>query len=170
MRILDAQLNQYRANGKTAKENSAKAQELKEKISKFNELNSKLNYEITLRRSMESTLKLYVEELKSRNKELEHFQYLASNEFQEPLRTVISFAKVLSHRYQEKLDNVARELLNFVVKGARCMQQIVLNLSDYTMLHPGNQKKEFVSMQEALRHVKNRLVKKDTAHRCICCT
>lgn len=130
------------------------------KIAEYHKLTDKLNYEINLRRGMESTLKMHLEELQKRNKELEHFRYLASNDFQEPLRHITSFAKILSDKYKSKLDEEAFEMLDFMVDGGEQMQQIVYNLSDYTQIGLSTLKFEQVHVEDKVILAKKRLAKK----------
>ncbi|RYD70724.1 MAG: hypothetical protein EOP53_24910, partial [Sphingobacteriales bacterium] len=137
-----------------------KIEQLLEQIQEYNILNEKLTYEINLRRGMESTLKMHLAELQKRNKELEHFRYLASNDFQEPLRHITSFAKILSAKYKSKLDENATEMLDFMIAGGENMQQIILNLSDYTSIEKTSVHEEAMHMEDVVIIAKRNLQKK----------
>ncbi|MGZ5282139.1 MAG: ATP-binding protein [Bacteroidia bacterium] len=133
---------------------------LRSKIAEYNALNDKLNYEINLRRGMESTLKMHLEELRKRNKELEHFRYLATNDFQDPLRHITSFAKILASKYQSQLDSEAFEMLEFMVEGGKQMQEIVTHLSDYTKLDTDHHVQEALHIEDKVMIAKKRLAAK----------
>jgi PAS domain S-box-containing protein len=90
------------------------------------------------------------EELKRSNEELQQFAYVASHDLQEPLRTISSFTQLLEHRYKEKLDPDADEFIGYVVEAAQRMQQMILDLLEYSrIMTKGSEFKE-IDANEAL--------------------
>jgi light-regulated signal transduction histidine kinase (bacteriophytochrome) len=59
---------------------------------------------------------------------------VASHDLQGPLRTIASYLQLLESRYKDKLDTEALEFIDFSVKGAKRMQQLILDLLNYSKI------------------------------------
>ena len=92
------------------------------------------------------------ENLISTNKELEQFIYVASHDLQEPIRTINSYLQLLEKRYKEKLDNNAKEFINYAVEGGKRMKTVILSLLDYSRLTRANPF-EIINVNEVLKEI-----------------
>ncbi len=90
--------------------------------------------DITEQKQAKDLLEQQKNELESKNQELEQFTYIASHDLQEPLRTMINFAKLLSDRYASELDDSANKFLGFMVGASERMQMLITSLLDYSRI------------------------------------
>jgi PAS domain S-box-containing protein len=82
--------------------------------------------------SRDITERKLAEELMIRHaEELERFAFIAAHDLQEPLRTVSTFAQILSRRYREKFDAEADQYLDFITGAASRMRELIQALLEY---------------------------------------
>lgn len=106
--------------------------EMTENLKEVTTSRDELEEEIIRRKKIEKKLKRTLKELARSNRELEQFAYVASHDLQEPLRMISSFTQLLEERYGNKLDEDAREFVEYIVDGANRMQQLIQDLLVYS--------------------------------------
>lgn len=90
--------------------------------------------DITERKQQQEDIKKYVNQLKSKNRELEQFSYITSHDLQEPLRTVLSFIDLIQDDYKGKLDENLNVYLNFISDASSRMSNLIKSLLDYSRI------------------------------------
>jgi signal transduction histidine kinase len=99
-------------------------------------LNANLEVRVTERTAelafSNSELHARTADLARSNNELQQFAYVASHDLQEPLRMVASFTQLLAKRYNDKLDDDAREFIHYAVDGATRLQTLIGDLLTYS--------------------------------------
>ncbi len=87
------------------------------------------------------------------NSELQQFAYVASHDLQEPLRMVASFTQLLAKRYKDKLDDDARDFINYAVDGATRMQTLISDLLNYSRVGTQGKPLELTDSDALLKRV-----------------
>jgi signal transduction histidine kinase len=90
------------------------------------------------------------EKLKSANKELEQFAYLASHDLKAPLRTIGNYSSLINRRYGQQLDEDGVTFLNFITEAAKHMNALLEDIFVYSKLGKVELEVEAVNLQERL--------------------
>ncbi|SHN09908.1 His Kinase A (phospho-acceptor) domain-containing protein [Cyclobacterium lianum] len=112
-------------------------------------------------KSLEKALTRQKEKLKEsladtevKNKELEHFTYVASHDLQEPLRMVTGFLQLLEQKYTHLLDQKGKTYIKFAVDGAHRMRRLILDLLAYSRIEKTGNEHETVDFNQLLAEIK----------------
>lgn len=104
-----------------------------------------------------TAMKKAEEEILHSNIELERFAYVASHDLQEPLRMVTNFTELLQKRYGEKLDDTAKEYIDFAANGARRMQDLVNDLLEYARIGQEAESFKATDLNQTMKTIKENL-------------
>jgi PAS domain S-box-containing protein len=86
--------------------------------------------DITERRKLEQALRERSEQLVKANQELERFAYVVSHDLKEPLRGVTAMTELFLRRKRGSLDPESAEQLDFIIKNAQRMRQLISDVLD----------------------------------------
>ena len=113
--------------------------------------------ELEERKRTEGQLRQYTRKLKQANRELEEFSYVASHDLQEPLRTVISYSKLLEVDVGEGLSEEAREDLRFIREATERMRNLINDLLELSRVGRADACTESVDLGECMKQVMDNL-------------
>ncbi|MEQ9285957.1 MAG: ATP-binding protein [Cyclobacteriaceae bacterium] len=112
-----------------------------------------IRQDITKRKEVEGLLSSqYIPTLERKNKELEHFVFIASHDLQEPLHTLRGIVDLLEKEYKGQLDETADEYLGYISGATRRMSDLIKGLLDYSRIG-GKKLLEEVDCNEILRAI-----------------
>ncbi|MEB3357051.1 MAG: response regulator [Synechococcales bacterium] len=116
------------------------------------EVLARVENQLRLRR-LQQYLMLQNEELARSNRELEQFASVVSHDLQQPLQSIIGFAKLVRLRYQGNLDDKLRSYITSIEEAGERMQKLTRDLLLYAKA--GNQVtlNETVDCQRVLKQV-----------------
>lgn len=72
--------------------------------------------------------------IKAKNKELSDFNYIASHDLKEPLRTVSNYTLILNEDFSEQLSEEAKKHLKTIEKATERMSALINSLLDFSRL------------------------------------
>jgi two-component system NtrC family sensor kinase len=112
----------------------------------------------TAREIAESRASL-VEQLESKNEELESFSYSVAHDLRAPLRSIDGFGLILLEDYADKLDDEGKQYLNYVRESAQHMARLIDDLLALSRVARGEFRRAPTDLSAIVRSVAARLAK-----------
>jgi PAS domain S-box-containing protein len=120
-----------------------------------------ISRDITARKRLEEEREALLQEirkinrkLEEANNELQDFVYIASHDLREPLRKIASFGTLLQDSLKGKLSDDQQENLEFMIGGARRMQDMIDALLTYSRLTTKAKPPEWVDLNKVIEDLK----------------
>jgi signal transduction histidine kinase len=96
--------------------------------------------------------------LEEKNRQLEDFNFVTSNDLQEPLRMVTSFTQLLARKYHGILDDEAAQFIEYALEGAQRIKTIIRDIITYIRVDKNHVSHAKISPIESIELVKNELM------------
>ena len=103
----------------------------------------------------------FVDELKSKNIELEAFSYSVSHDLRAPLRSIDGFSKLLLDDYADKLDARGQDFLHLVRESAQRMGELIDDLLLLSRVGRADLSRDQIDLSDIARSVSEELNKRD---------
>lgn len=103
-----------------------------------------------------SEIELLSNKLAEVTKEMNQFTYIVSHDLQAPLRMVTGFLELLEKKYGDKLDESAKQYIDFAVRGAAKMKKLIFDLLEYSRLSTVVKEYTEVDLNEVINEVKEK--------------
>jgi PAS domain S-box-containing protein len=114
-------------------------------------------HDITERKQTEEILARFTRDLQRSNEELQQFAYVASHDLQEPLRMISSYLQLIENRYADKLDDEGHEFIDYAVKGAARMKDLINDLLAFSRVETQLKNFALMDVQKAVDEACNLL-------------
>ena len=116
------------------KTNEELEKRVRKRTAELKQVNDSLKIEIAVRRESERQLSKTAANLKTSNRALQDFAYVASHDLQEPLRKIQAFGDRLQVKYAPELGEQGRDYLRRMQNAAERMQSLIRDLLAYSRI------------------------------------
>lgn len=93
------------------------------------------------------------QKLVHKNEELEQFACIVSHDLQQPLQRIISFAQIISKKYQDRLDKKANTYINYITVSSIMMGNLTKDLLAYSRIGKSNLPKQSIDCNDLVKSI-----------------
>jgi PAS domain S-box-containing protein len=115
---------------------------------------TKVTRDLTERKVAEDQLKLYNEQLKDKNKELEQFAYIASHDLKEPLRKIVAFGDIVLNNFKTGGERT-EEYIKKMQAASHRMMTLINDLLAFSKISNENVLFEQTDLNKVIEQVKD---------------
>jgi PAS domain S-box-containing protein len=119
-----------------------------------------ISRDITVRKSLENTLKRTNVDLEAVNRELEAFSFTIANDLRAPLRSIEGFSRAILEDYADRLDATATDYFSRIREATRRMDQYIEAMWTMSRLTRGELAENTVDLHEVALEITGRLQRK----------
>jgi PAS domain S-box-containing protein len=112
---------------------------------------------ISEKRQAEERLQEYSQNLEESNKDLEQFAYIISHDLKEPLRMMTSYTQLLKRRYSDSFDETGDEFMDYIVNGAKRMNDLINDLLAYSRVGRDKRARKFINLVDLIQVIQSNL-------------
>jgi signal transduction histidine kinase len=116
-------------------------------------------YELRKRIKAQKLLEKTILDLKRSNEEVEQITFTASHDLQEPLRKIRTLGTLFTRKYESKLADTEKDILDRIDKATEKMQLLINDLVDFTTLLNTSEQPEMVNLTILFTEVFEKLPK-----------
>jgi PAS domain S-box-containing protein len=109
--------------------------------------------DITKRKLYENKINYYIKELERNNQELEEFNYVASHDLREPLRTITSYCDLLEEDIGDNINDMVKEDLKFITDATTRMNILIQDLLQLSRAGRVEFESEKIDLNEIIKTV-----------------
>jgi two-component system sensor kinase FixL len=104
-----------------------------------------------------TALKRAEAEIAAKSRDLEMLLYVTSHDLREPLRAIENFSRLIQERYAERMDEKGQDFLQRIIRGAKRLDQLLLDILTVSRAQRLELPLEEVSTEDIVRDVLARL-------------
>lgn len=112
-----------------------------------------IGIDVTMRKEAERKVQYYIHQLEKNNQELEEFNYVASHDLREPLRTITSYCDLLSEDLGQSISPDVQEDINFIIDATTRMNNLIQDLLQLSRAGRVEFKKEPVDLNNLIKTI-----------------
>jgi PAS domain S-box-containing protein len=96
-------------------------------------------------------------EIAAKSRDLEMLLYVTSHDLREPLRAIENFSRLIQERYADRMDEKGQDFLQRIIRGAKRLDQLLLDILTVSRAQRLELPLEEVSTEDIVRDVLGRL-------------